>query len=229
MGLWWHGLASPPAPPSPQDAGESPLGQLCFLVIAAIIVALVWKTRTSAAQSRQRFEEAATRHASMSDEALVQLEGKILGRLYRSPDMTMAALTIAVGETHEGACLAVERLMRAHLVEIIEPEPENNAVGPSAPELIRRAEAHHQLRLTPLGSARFYDLTTKGQIKVNGDIIKAEAGAVVNNRATVVNSFNTFAERYDPALAEALVRLEQTVADAKSVEASELLGTCQSW
>jgi hypothetical protein len=225
MTLWWHVLAAPSTPPSPQDASASPLTQPCFLIVIAIIVGFVWIARVSAARSRQRFEEATARHSDMSDEDIVKLEATILGRLHRNhgPDMTMATLSTVVGETYEGICLAIERLMRAQLVEIIEQEPANSSGEQPPPDRSPRPEPHEQVRLTPLGSARFYDLTTKGHINVNGDIIRAEAGAVVNNRATVVNSFNTFAEKYDPEVANALMQLEKAVADAKNVEAAELL------
>ncbi|MEV4757789.1 hypothetical protein AB0J86_22110 [Micromonospora sp. NPDC049559] len=66
-------------------------------------------------------------------------------------------------------------------------------------------------------------MTTKGEINVTGDIIRAESGAIVNNRATVTNSFNNLAERYDPGVAEALVKLERAVAESENSEARELL------
>lgn len=223
MGSCWHVLALPSVSPSPQDASGSLLNQPCFLVVMALIVGFVW---ISAARSRRRFQNAEARHNEMSDEDIVKLEARILGRLHRNhgSDMTMATLSDRIGETYEGTCLAIERLVRAHLVETIERQSTGNG-DRQPPDPNHRPARYDQIRLTPLGSTQFYEMTRRGQIKVNGDIIRAEAGAIVNNRAVVVNSFNTFAEKYDLGVANALMQMEQAVSESKSTEAAELLET----
>ncbi|MET8906232.1 hypothetical protein [Micromonospora sp. NPDC004551] len=224
MPLWLYVSPSPTISPSTGVSAASDANPVVSLLCMVVVVAAVVMGISSSVKAKQRFDEAKRRADAMSDEELVALERKILGRLHRvhGADPTMRELSASAGETYEDACLATERLIRVGMAEIVEREkPEGE---PSQrPDPRRRPLPGDQIRVTNAGSRYFHDRAGQEGLKVNGDYINVGSNSVVNNRSVVANSFNTIADRYDIEFARAMEKVEKAVVEAGNPEAQELL------
>lgn len=223
MRLWVYLTPSPTfspetAVPAGDSGGDTALSVLFMLVLVIAIVVGV----SSSAKKKERFEEAKRRANDMSDEELVALDRKLLGRLHRvhGVDITMRELSTSADVPYEDACLAAERLIRTGLAELVEREGQE---AKPAPDPRRRPEAVDRIRITSAGSRHFLDGIAKERLKVNGDYITVGSNSVLNNRSVVAGSFNTIAQKYSDEFARAVQQLEKTVVEAGNPEAKELL------
>jgi hypothetical protein len=221
--LWLYLTPSPTFSPETGAATGDSGGEtaLSVLFVLALIVAAVMGI-SSSMKKQQRFDEAKQRADDMSDEDLVTLDRKLLGRLHRvhGADVTMRELSASAGETYEDACLATERLIRTGLAELVEVEGQQ---AKPVPDSRRRPKAVDRIRITSAGSRHFLDGIAKERVKVNGDYITVGSNSVVNNRSVVEGSFNTIAQKYSDEFARAVQQLEKAVVESGDPEAKELM------
>ena len=197
----------------------------CCQVGLVVMGLLIWgayrlhrREEERAAEERAAAEQAAEQARSLTMEERHDWERRLIEYLYPRGALSIRQLATAVSEHDQFVLDLVQPLLRYgdldFAVEAESDEAWQQAFmalnADSAVMVITKGATRIRERINPV-------------VNNYGDTVHAHGGSTINNRSVVVNSFNTFAVKYDEETAAALVRLEDLVRRSGNVDAQDNL------